>query len=137
LIDWLGTRVQSDEHPRKRSFRDPGHPRRQQPDPTTGRGDDPGVPDSTYAQSSPPQGLRYSRTRNPTRDALQCCLAAAGEPERRALAFASGLAATAAVLHLLSSGDHVVLSDDLYGGTFALADKVFKRLGHRAELRGT
>src|SRR5207302_613120 len=45
------------------------------------------------------------------------------------LAFASGLAATDAVLHLLSSGDHVVLSDDLYGGTFRLADKVFKRLG--------
>src|SRR2546430_13695706 len=48
---------------------------------------------------------------------------------RSALAFASGLAATDAVLHLLSAGDHVVLSDDLYGGTFRLADKVFKRLG--------
>src|SRR2546430_15490233 len=48
---------------------------------------------------------------------------------RSALAFPSGLAATDAVLHLCSAGDHVVLSDDLYGGTFRLADKVFKRLG--------
>jgi cystathionine gamma-lyase len=59
---------------------------------------------------------------------LQGCLAAL-EQGKHALAFASGLAATDAVLHLLSSGDHVVLSDDLYGGTFRLADKVFKRLG--------
>src|SRR2546426_1975562 len=51
------------------------------------------------------------------------------ESGKHALAFASGLAATDAVLHLLSSGDHLVLSDDLYGGTFRLADKVFKRLG--------
>src|SRR2546430_12813758 len=51
---------------------------------------------------------------------------------RSALAFASGLAATDAVFHLLSSGDHVVLSDDLYGGTFRLADKVFKRLDRKS-----
>jgi cystathionine gamma-lyase len=85
---------------------------------------------STYAQSGPGEhkGFEYSRTRNPTRDALQGCLAAL-EGGRHALAFASGLAATDAVLHLLSAGDHLVLSDDLYGGTFRLADKVFKRLG--------
>ena len=102
----------------------------QQPDPTTGAVMTPVYLTSTYAQSGPGEhkGFEYSRTRNPTRDALQGCLAAL-EHGKHALAFASGLAATDAVLHLLSSGDHVVLSDDLYGGTFRLADKVFKRLG--------
>jgi cystathionine gamma-lyase len=102
----------------------------QQPDPTTGAVMPPVYLTSTYAQSGPGEhkGFEYSRTRNPTRDALQGCLAAL-ESGKHALAFASGLAATDAVLHLLSAGDHVVLSDDLYGGTFRLADKVFKRLG--------
>src|SRR5437868_8966620 len=102
----------------------------QQPDPTTGAVMTPVYLTSTYAQSGPGEhkGFEYSRTRNPTRDALQGCLAAL-ESGKHALAFASGLAATDAVFHLLSAGDHVVLSDDLYGGTFRLADKVFKRLG--------
>ncbi|MFN2546475.1 MAG: cystathionine gamma-synthase [Myxococcales bacterium] len=102
----------------------------QQPDPTTGAVMTPVYFTSTYAQSGPGEhkGFEYSRTRNPTRDALQGCLAAL-ESGKHALAFASGLAATDAVLHLLSAGDHLVLSDDLYGGTFRLADKVFKRLG--------
>ncbi len=102
----------------------------QRPDPTTGAVMTPVYLTSTYAQSGPGEhkGFEYSRTRNPTRDALQGCLAAL-EGGKHALAFASGLAATDAVLHLLSAGDHVVLSDDLYGGTFRLADKVFKRLG--------
>ena len=102
----------------------------QQPDPTTGAVMTPVYFTSTYAQSGPGEhkGFEYSRTRNPTRDALQGCLAAL-ESGKHALAFASGLAATDAVLHLLSAGDHIVLSDDLYGGTFRLADKVFKRLG--------
>src|SRR5581483_6221946 len=102
----------------------------QQPDPTTGAVMTPVYLTSTYAQSGSGEhkGFEYSRTRNPTRDALQGCLAAL-EDGKHALAFASGLAATDAVLHLLSAGDHVVLSDDLYGGTFRLADKVFKRLG--------
>jgi cystathionine gamma-lyase len=102
----------------------------QQPDPTTGAVMTPVYLTSTYAQSGPGEhkGFEYSRTRNPTRDALQGCLAAL-ENGKHALAFASGLAATDAVFHLLSAGDHVVLSDDLYGGTFRLADKVFKRLG--------
>ena len=51
------------------------------------------------------------------------------EGGKHALAFASGLAATDAVLHLCNAGDHVILGDDLYGGTFRIADKVFKRLG--------
>src|SRR5436305_1509854 len=102
----------------------------QQPDPTTGAVMTPVYFTATYAQSGPGEhkGFEYSRTRNPTRDALQGCLAAL-ENGKHALAFASGLAATDAVLHLLSAGDHIVLSDDLYGGTFRLADKVFKRLG--------
>ena len=102
----------------------------QEPDPTTGAVMTPVYYTSTYAQQGPGvhKGFEYSRTRNPTRDALQGCLAAL-ENGKHALAFASGLAATDAVLHLLSSGDHVVLSDDLYGGTFRLLDKVFKRLG--------
>ena len=102
----------------------------QQPDPTTGAVMTPVYFTSTYAQSGPGEhkGFEYSRTRNPTRDALQGCLAAL-ENGKHALAFASGLAATDAVFHLLSAGDHLVLSDDLYGGTFRLADKVFKRLG--------
>jgi cystathionine gamma-lyase len=102
----------------------------QHPDPTTGAVMTPVYLTSTYAQSGPGEhkGFEYSRTRNPTRDALQGCLAAL-EDGKYALAFASGLAATDAVLHLLSAGDHIVLSDDLYGGTYRLADKVFKRLG--------
>ncbi len=85
---------------------------------------------STYAQASPGvhKGFEYSRTQNPTRFALQDCLAAL-EGGGHGLAFASGLAATDALLHLLDAGDHVVASDDVYGGTFRLFDKVFRRLG--------
>ena len=102
----------------------------QRPDPTTGAVMTPVYLTSTYAQESPGvhKGFEYSRTRNPTRDALQGCLAAL-EGGTQALAFASGLAAQDAVFHLLDAGDHVVLSDDLYGGTFRQADKVFKRHG--------
>ena len=102
----------------------------QPPDPTTGALMTPVYLTSTYAQSSPGvhRGFEYSRTQNPTRFALQDCLAAL-EGGRHGLAFASGLAATDAILHLLDSGDHVLASDDVYGGTFRLFDKVFKRLG--------
>src|SRR3954454_11742636 len=102
----------------------------QRPDPTTGAVITPVYLTSTYAQTGPGEhkGFEYSRTRNPTRDALQGCLAAL-EGGKHALAFASGLAASDAVFHLLDAGDHMVLSDDLYGGTYRLADKVFKRLG--------
>jgi cystathionine gamma-lyase len=85
---------------------------------------------STYVQDGPGghKGFEYSRTRNPTRDALEGCLAAL-EGGRHGLAFASGLAATDAVLHLLSAGDHVLACDDVYGGTFRIMDKVFRRHG--------
>lgn len=102
----------------------------QAPDPTTGAIMTPVYLSSTYVQASPGvhKGFEYSRTRNPTRDALQGCLAAL-EGGRHGLAFASGLAATDAILHLLQAGDHVLASDDVYGGTFRIFDKVFRRHG--------
>ncbi|HET8541160.1 MAG TPA: cystathionine gamma-synthase [Anaeromyxobacter sp.] len=102
----------------------------QAPDPATGAIMTPVYLTSTYVQDGPGvhKGFEYSRTRNPTRDALQGCLAAL-EGARHGLAFASGLAATDAILHLLGAGDHVLYSDDVYGGTFRLFDKVFRRLG--------
>jgi cystathionine gamma-lyase len=102
----------------------------QEPDPTTGAIMTPVYLSSTYVQSGPGEhkGYEYSRTRNPTRTALELCLAAL-EGARFGAAFASGCAATDALIHLLDSGDHVVCSDDVYGGTFRLFDKVFRRLG--------
>ena len=102
----------------------------QRPDPTTGAIMTPVYLTSTYVQAGPGEhkGYEYSRTQNPTRDALQGCLSAL-EGARHALAFASGLAATDAILHLLDAGDHVLVSDDVYGGTFRIFDKVFRRAG--------
>ncbi len=102
----------------------------QSPDPTTGAIMTPVYLTSTYVQDGPGvhKGFEYSRTRNPTRDALEGCLAAL-EGARHGLAFASGLAATDCILHLLEAGDHVLCSDDVYGGTFRIFDKVFRRLG--------
>ena len=102
----------------------------QSPDPTTGAIMTPVYLTSTYVQDGPGvhKGFEYSRTRNPTRDALEGCLAAL-EGAKHGLAFASGLAATDCILHLLCAGDHVLCSDDVYGGTFRLFDKVFRRLG--------
>src|SRR5512144_2532757 len=102
----------------------------QAPDPSTGAIMTPVYLTSTYVQDGPGghKGFEYSRTRNPTRDALEGCLAAL-EGGRHGLAFASGLAATDAILHLLSAGDHVVASDDVYGGTFRIFDKVYRRAG--------
>ena len=102
----------------------------QAPDPTTGAIMTPVYLSSTYVQDGPGghKGFEYSRTQNPTRHALQDCLAAI-EGARHGLAFASGLAATDALLHLLEAGDHVLASDDVYGGTFRIFDKVFRRHG--------
>src|SRR5215468_3854896 len=86
---------------------------------------------STYTQAAPGQhkGYEYSRSGNPTRTALETCLAAL-EAGQRGLAFASGLAATTAVFGaLLRPGDEVVASADLYGGTFRLLERVFKPWG--------
>ncbi|MEB3330018.1 MAG: cystathionine gamma-synthase [Candidatus Sericytochromatia bacterium] len=102
----------------------------QAPDPTTGAVIPPIYATSTYAQEAPGEhrGFDYSRTANPTRAALEACLASL-EQATHGLAFASGVAATSAVLNLLSAGDHVVVGDDVYGGTFRLFDKVFRRYG--------
>jgi len=102
----------------------------QRPDPTTGAIMTPVYLTSTYVQEGPGEhkGFEYSRTRNPTRDALEGCLAAL-EGAEHGLAFASGLAATDCILHLLEPGDHLLASDDVYGGTFRIFDKVFRRLG--------
>jgi cystathionine gamma-lyase len=102
----------------------------QPPDPLTGAVMTPIYQTSTYAQESlgKHKGYEYSRTDNPTRTAYQACLAAL-EGAKHGLAFASGLATTSAILHMLKSGDHVLCSDDVYGGTFRIFDKVFRRLG--------
>lgn len=100
----------------------------QAPDPSTGAIMPPIYATSTYVQSSPGvhHGLDYGRSHNPTRWALERCVADL-EGGAQAFAFASGLAAISAVLELLDAGAHVVASDDLYGGTFRLFDKVRRR----------
>jgi len=103
----------------------------QHPDPTTGAITTPIYMTSTYVQSSPgvfKDGYDYSRSKNPTRQALEDHLAAL-EGGVRGLSFSSGLASIDCVLHLLSAGDHVVLCDDVYGGTFRLFKRVFEQLG--------
>src|SRR5438045_4392614 len=100
----------------------------QEPDPSTGAVMTPIYATSTYVQESPGKhkGYDYARSINPTRLAYERCIADL-EGGSRGFAFASGLAAMSTVLELLDSGSHVVVSDDLYGGTFRLFDKVRKR----------
>src|SRR5256712_13886221 len=94
-------------------------------DPATGATVVPIYATSTYTQAGPGQhkGYEYSRSGNPTRAALETCLASLEDGER-GLAFASGLAATTAVLSLLRPGDEVAAAADLYGGTFCLLERV-------------
>ncbi|MCS7297951.1 MAG: cystathionine gamma-synthase [Bacteroidia bacterium] len=101
-----------------------------EPDPLTGAVMVPVYFTSTYAQEAPGihKGYEYSRTHNPTRTALEMALAQL-EGAKYGLAFASGLAATEAVLHLLAPGQHVIVSRDLYGGTYRLMRKVFETWG--------
>src|SRR5438132_574447 len=103
----------------------------QDADPATGATVVPIYATSTYTQAAPGQhkGYEYSRSGNPTRTALETCLAAL-EGGERGLAFASGLAATTAVVAaLLRPGDEVAAAADLYGGTFRLLERVFKPWG--------
>lgn len=102
----------------------------QEPDPTTGAIMTPVYMTSTYVQESPGRhkGYEYSRSHNPTRKAYEACLANL-EKGKHGFAFASGCAAMTTVLHMLSSGDHVVAGDDLYGGSVRIFDRVFKQLG--------
>jgi len=100
----------------------------QEPDPTTGAIMTPIYATSTYVQESPGKhkGYDYSRSINPTRLAYEKCIADL-ESGTRGFAFASGLAGMSTILDLLESGSHIVVSDDLYGGTFRLFDKVRKQ----------
>ncbi|RAL21834.1 cystathionine gamma-synthase [Lujinxingia litoralis] len=102
----------------------------QEPDPSNGAIMTPIFQTSTYVQSSPGkhQGFEYTRTHNPTRNALEDCLASL-EKGKHGVAFASGCAATTTILHMLKAGDHVVSGDDVYGGTYRLFTKVFRPMG--------
>ncbi len=100
----------------------------QEPDPSTGAIIGPIYTSSTYVQESPGKhkGFDYSRTSNPTRKALEICMTDL-EEGGQGFAFSSGMAATATVLELLDTGDHIISMDDLYGGTYRLFENVRKR----------
>ncbi len=102
----------------------------QKPDPTTGAIMTPIYLSSTFVQESPGvhKGYEYSRTSNPTRKAYEDCLANL-ESGKFGFAFTSGCAASTTALHLLKAGDHVIASDDMYGGSFRLMDKVIRHNG--------
>ena len=102
----------------------------QNPDPSTGAIIVPVYQTSTYQQDAigRHKGYEYSRTGNPTRKALEDALASL-EGGKYGLAFASGVAATTAVFNLLKKGDHIIAGSDIYGGTYRLLERVFKRWG--------
>ena len=102
----------------------------QDPDPRTGAVVVPIYQTSTFAQRGVGQhtGYEYARTGNPTRTALQECLASL-EGTEEAVCFASGMAAEDAILRLLAPGDHVIMANDVYGGTWRLIDQVHTRFG--------
>src|SRR4029079_8552884 len=102
----------------------------QEPDPATGAIMTPIYQTSTYVQEEPGEnkGYEYSRSGNPTRTALEECIAAI-EKGRYGLAFSSGLAAMDCVLRRLNPGDHVIVGNDVYGGTYRLFERVFARFG--------
>jgi len=103
----------------------------QEPDPTTGAIVTPIYASSTFVQDEVGvhKGYEYSRSGNPTRTALQECIASL-EDATHGLAFASGLAASDAVLRLVSPGDHVIIPNDAYGGTYRLVARVFEPAGY-------
>jgi len=100
----------------------------QEPDPSTGAIMTPIFQTSTYAQTGlgENKGYEYSRSHNPTRTALENCIAAL-EDGQFGLAFASGMAAETAILSLLSAGDHIVACDDLYGGSYRIFERIMRR----------
>jgi cystathionine beta-lyase/cystathionine gamma-synthase len=104
----------------------------QQPDPTTGAIMTPIYQTSTYVQAAPAEhkGYEYSRTDNPTRAALENCVAAI-EGGKHGLAFSSGMAAIDTVLRLFNPGDHILVGSDVYGGTYRLFERVYARYGLR------
>jgi cystathionine beta-lyase/cystathionine gamma-synthase len=102
----------------------------QAPDPTSGAVMTPIVLSSTFAQDGPGRhkGYEYSRSGNPTRNALEACIAAL-EGGTEGFAFGSGCGATTTLLHALGAGGHAISGDDVYGGTFRIFDKVMRPLG--------
>ncbi|MDQ3047504.1 MAG: aminotransferase class I/II-fold pyridoxal phosphate-dependent enzyme, partial [Bacteroidota bacterium] len=113
----------------------------QEPDPTTGAIMTPIYQTSTYTQESPGnhKGYAYARGKNPTRSALEKCLAEL-EGAKYGLCFSSGMGATDAVAKLLRPGDEVITGDDLYGGTYRMFTKVFANFGikfHFVDLKST
>jgi cystathionine gamma-lyase len=102
----------------------------QSPDPSTGAIMTPIFQTSTYVQSSPGkhQGYAYARGKNPTRTALEDCIAAL-ENATHGLCFSSGMGATDAVIKLLRPGDEVITGNDLYGGSYRMFTKVFANYG--------
>jgi cystathionine beta-lyase/cystathionine gamma-synthase len=104
----------------------------QEPDPTTGAIMTPIYQTSTYVQEAPAKhkGYAYARGKNPTRTALESCLAALENAEH-CLCFSSGMGAVDTIIKLLSPGDEVIATDDLYGGTYRLFTKVFEKMGIR------
>jgi cystathionine gamma-lyase len=113
---------------RKQSFATRAIHAGQEPDPHTGAIMTPIYATSTYVQSSPGvhKGYEYSRTQNPTRQALERCVADL-ESGKHGFAFSSGLAATATILELIDTGSHVIALDDIYGGSTRLFEKVRRR----------
>src|SRR5215210_4602844 len=102
----------------------------QEPDPTTGSIIVPIYQTSTYVQDKLGQhkGYEYSRTGNPTRTALEECVASL-EEGKYGLAFASGMGAETTIMYLFAPGDHLLISNDVYGGTYRLFERVLARYG--------
>src|SRR3978361_1972452 len=101
-----------------------------EPDPSTRAIMPPIYQTSTYVQEAPGvnKGFEYARSQNPTRKALEDALAVI-ENAKHGLAFSSGVAATDAVIKLLSPGDEVIAANDMYGGAYRLCSKIFEKFG--------
>src|SRR5919202_4453339 len=106
----------------------------QEPDPATGAITVPIYQTSTYVQDAvgDHKGYDYSRTANPTRTALQLCLASLEDAEH-GVAFASGMAAVTTVMHLVNPGDRIVSVNDVYGGVYRLFSPGYEPQGYRVD----
>ncbi|MCI0331316.1 MAG: cystathionine gamma-synthase [candidate division Zixibacteria bacterium] len=116
--------------PKKQGFSTRAIHAGQEPDPTTGAISTPIYQTSTYVQEgvAKHKGYEYARTQNPTRGALEACLASL-EDAQYGICFSSGMGAISALMNYFEKGDHVVASDDLYGGTYRIFEKVFRSYG--------
>ena len=132
LKERMEVKMDSAERPKRKK---PGFSTRaihagQEPDPTTGAISTPIYQTSTYVQEgvAKHKGYEYARTQNPTRTALEACLASL-EDAQYGICFSSGMGAISALMNYFEKGDHVVASDDLYGGTYRIFEKVFRSYG--------